>query len=440
MVLLIKIFLGKGGVLMKQVIALLFLRIFLCSCGEAGEDKPKATPQFSENEKALDGDTKEDTGNNEKEEPVIVVDETGKEHILKLGHMDMKDAGHEFPFMLYPTNYSEVVNNHYYFLRADGKRNYTVYRDKGEKVGKFSLKEGIVKYFTYYNNKFYALVAESYYEYGQTKLMEIDLKNQNMVEVNYLTQKGKKKKDSDPLMLYKGAYFYYDQKDNVGVYDLEGSRSAIQNICSDEMLKGPCIDDKIYYEKISGKTMKIFSYDLKSHKREKVLEFEGKHKKDVEEGDYLFRLEFDSDYIYCNGYLIPRRGGKIVRISYGDRKKIRIPDYLSEYYPLASYFIYNNKFIFYIDVEKRIHRMDKATLEDIIISDPDKNKIYAMDIRCTDTGLYVQNYKATVSMDDDESNDDNDFYESDSEMKTSCDLYYMDLNGEHIEKIWKGDE
>ncbi len=71
--------------------------------------------------------------------------------------------------------------------------------------------------------------------------------------------------------------------------------------------------------------MKIYSYDLKSHKREKILEFDGKHQKDVEEGDYLFRLEFDSDYIYCNGYLIPKKGGKIVRISYGDRKKIRIP-------------------------------------------------------------------------------------------------------------------
>ncbi len=424
---------------MKKIIVLLFLCILLCSCGETREDKSKATLKCSENEKVLEGDTKEDTINNEKEEPVIVEDETGKEHILKLGHMDMKDAGHEFPVMLYPTNYSEVVNNHYYFLRADGKRNYTVYRDKGEKVGKFSLKKGIVKYFTYYNNKFYALVAKSYYENGRTNLIEIDLKNQNIVEENYLAQKNKKKKGLEPLMLYRGAYFYYDEKWNVGVYDLEGSHSAIQNLCSDEMLKGPCIDDKIYYLKVSDKTMKIYSYDLKSHKREKVLEFDGKHQKDVEEGDYLFRLEFDSDYIYCNGYLIPRKGGKIVRISYGDRKKIRIPDYLTEYCPLASYFTYNNKFIFYIDVDKRIHRMDKATLEDVIISDPDKNKIYAMDIRCTDTGLYVQNYKDTVSMDDDAS-DDNEFYETDSEIKTSCDLYYMDLNGKHVEKIWDGKE
>jgi len=355
----------------------------------------------------------------------------------------MKYVGREFPEMEYPTNYSQVVNNHYYFLRADGKRNYTVYRDKRKKVGKFSLKKGIVVYFTYYRNKFYAVAAKNYFLDGGTKLMEIDLKNHAIREVN-LAQKSKSKKGFYPLMLYRGAYFYHNKryKNTIAVYDLEGSRAAIRNLCSNEMVKGPCIDDKIYYVKISNRIMKIYSYDLRSHQRKKILEFEGAYKKEVKEGNYLFSLEFDNDYIYCNGYLIPRKGGKIVRVSYGDEKNKRIPEcYLDDYSPLASSFVYNEKYIFYIDNEERIHRMDKVTLKDVIISDPNKNEIYAMDIRCTDNGLYVQDYWDEVSMDygmyqDDVGDYDEDDY-GDTEVGASCDLYYMDLNGEHIERIWK---
>ncbi len=426
---------------MKQVITLLFLCIILCSCDEPPKGaKPKAIPKYSEKMEICVEDTSESLIKKGKGKPVIVVDETGKEHILKLDHMDMKYVGREFPEMIFPTNYSQVVNNHYYFLRADGKRNYTVYRDKREKVGKFSLKKGIVVDFTYYGNKFYAVVAKNYFLDGGTKLMEIDLKSHIIREVN-LAQESKSKKGFHPLMLYRGAYFYHNKryKNTIAVYDLEGSRAAIRNLCSNEMVKGPCIDDKIYYVKVSKRIMKIYSYDLRSHQRKKILEFEGAYKKEVKEGDYLFSLEFDSDYIYCNGYLIPRKGGKIVRVSYGDGKNERIPEFfLDDYSPMASSFVYNKKYIFYIDNEERIHRMNKVTLNDVIISDPEKNEICAMDIRCTDTGLYVQDYKDKVSMDDEMYEDDHDYLDYDTEVETSCDLYYMDLNGEHIERIWKG--
>ncbi len=54
-----------------------------------------------------------------------------------------------YPFMDYPINYAQVVNNHYYFLWADGKGNYTIYRDKGKVEGRFLLKEGIVEAFDF---------------------------------------------------------------------------------------------------------------------------------------------------------------------------------------------------------------------------------------------------------------------------------------------------
>lgn len=112
----------------------------------------------------------------EKFTPGIVVDETGKKHKLELGNVNVEKVEMIFPLMMFPTNYSQVADNHYYFLRADGRLNYTIYRDKGEVVGEFSLKEGIVYAFGFYRNRFYAEIAKSNTNDIGKKLVEIDLK------------------------------------------------------------------------------------------------------------------------------------------------------------------------------------------------------------------------------------------------------------------------
>lgn len=78
--------------------------------------------------------------------PGIVIDETGKRRKLKLGNVNLKNVEMSFPFMDYPTNYAQVVNNHYYFLRADGKGNYTIYRDKVKRGALYQFKKQTINY------------------------------------------------------------------------------------------------------------------------------------------------------------------------------------------------------------------------------------------------------------------------------------------------------
>lgn len=370
-----------------------------------------------------------------KNKPIIVTDMTGQTRELKMENVDVKKKDTPFPPMLFPANYSQVINNHYYFLRADGKRNYTIYRDNAEEVGKFSLKKGIVEDFILYRDKFYAVVAKNYAAHRYKKLVEIDLERRSVVDVCYVDLKKGVRKDIEAGMMYKGAYYYYHSKNfEIGAYDLSKRKIITPSFAkapsfSDALAYGSYWDDKVYYGVVLGKKIVIYSFDLKSCAEKEVLQFEYTDNPKIEGIKYIYSLDIDTEYIYCLNYLIPRNGGEI----------IELPRF--EIDTVAESFTFNTKYIFYIDKEQGIHRFDKKTLKDVIISNPDTNNIWAMNIWCTEDGLYIQNYLSYISMDYifDEA-DHCDFFGRDTEYPVSCDIYYMDVNGKNIKRIWEGRE
>ena len=97
----------------------------------------------------------------EKKTVRIVTDPTGKKRKLKMGKVNVKDEGIKFCAASLPSEYAQVYDGHYYYLRADGS-NYTIYRDKGHRVGQFSLKGECVAGFAKYGDGFYALTEKEY--------------------------------------------------------------------------------------------------------------------------------------------------------------------------------------------------------------------------------------------------------------------------------------
>lgn len=59
-----------------------------------------------------------------------------------------------------------------------------------------------------------------------------------------------------------------------------------------------------------------------------------------------------------------------------------------------------------------------------------------MDVMCAKDGLYVQQYVYDLSLDGDGEVD----FEQERDNSKSCNLYYMDFNGENVKQIWKGSE
>lgn len=448
---------------MKKIIIILLLCTTLCSCGTQADnvtdvtEKPKnasASPSVVSGSAVVSESSVPTTRGvrrkrrrvtpspvptlrpipPEKIKPGVVIDETGKERKLQLGDVNVKNTMETPPFMLFPTNYAQVNNNHYYFLRADGNRNYTIYRDKGKVVGKFSLKKGIVESFIAYKNKFYAEITKNYDQYYGDEIVEIDLKRNRTIRI-CKRRKGEKSYTSI-YGIYQGN-LYWECNNEVGTFDIKKRKLISDPMASKYGCREEIIDGKGYGYKIkSGKKIQIYSFDLKSSKRKKVIEFECANKLSDDDLHYMdWGLKIDEDYIYCLDYLIPRRGGRIIKLP--ERIISETFMYYLDPNPSTSIFTYNKKYIFYLDGRVRIHRIDKKTGEDVIIST--SRKVYVMDMQCTEDGLYVQEFDDYLSydklLDDPEIND---YYGNEAEESASCSLYYMDCNGENVKKIWKG--
>lgn len=435
---------------MKRFIAIMILCMLLCSCDTPTQDVPERTQQFgsasnsaaavsegpvvTESSSATESPTitgspvpTKSAGNQTKEKSVFVLDESGQRRELKLGDVDVGDRGVDFIFSDVTSLYSQTENGHYYYMRSNGEGDYQIYKDNGKKVAFFSIKKGFVDSFVVYKNKFYAIIKESHFRSKDTfkgaGMYCYNPRKKKMVKIseNYSDLRDLFKKNY-PLFIYRDAYYIYNEKRRkILKYDLKkGILTEVQSLkhSPKSCYNWICVDNKIYYAAEDGAEKVICSLDLKNGEELEVFRYEGGNS--AEEFD--IELDIDEEFIYCEDYLIPRKGGKMVEALKGAWDMERTPPYAR-----------NKKYIFYIEHNTRhaIHRLNKSTLEDIVIND-----IRAMDVMCAKDGLYVQQYVYELSLDEDGEVD----FEQERDNSKSCNLYYMDFNGENVKQIWKGSE
>lgn len=85
-------------------------------------------------------------------------------------------------------------------------------------------------------------------------------------------------------------------------------------------------------------------------------------------------------------------------------------------------FAFNNKYYFYIDNKYRLHRQDRKTGKDKIISEIKVSKL-----DCTQKGLYVQKYDKWF--------EDDGFEDANADYAPA--LYFMNFKGGNVKKIAK---
>lgn len=414
-----------------------------------------------------------------------VIDPTGKKRKLKIGRINTKKEGIKFCSASPLSDYAQVYGGHYYYLRSDGS-NYTIYRDKGKKVGQFSLNNeyGYIVGFTKYGADFYA-ITEKQYIYKTKKDWEaveypkigykdtvviIDLKKNKVVPLQ----------DDKTSMLgdynfYENSLIYYNEETDTFVgRNIRDKNSEIPipiPATTAECRVQPSfslqlIDGKWYFGTMGlyNDVITLWSLDLTSWKREKLFCYKpGEEYNAFESEDYFMKM--DNDYIYSINYIIPLAGGRMIKLP----GKIWRETICS-----------NKKYIYYIDEKFRIHRITKKTMNHTIFSG-----IKAVDVQCTENSVYATGYHKKYYGDYDEyfdvyfskDNDDEEDPESDDvdiyteeadandedeyfdkedlidysrkkakkklkvnnkENPDSFDLYCMDLDGNHRKRLWKG--
>lgn len=416
---------------MKKILYMFFvcLCVLLCSCDS--ERKESRENEQKEQEKEEKNNQKEQ----EKEEGKYteVVDVTGKSRQLKLGEVDVEDVGCEFSSLFFASDYSQVLDGHYYYLRTDGEGNYTVYRDKGNKVVSFAVgTDCYVENFVKYGERFYAFVREGYSDLVNT-LVSIDAATGEVAEIKNMTE-DTADNGLCGAVIYRDFLYYEDYSDYYEEYDFwenpyytkpEVGRGRLARISLNEGLKElsfplssriesmkedpllTFIDGKVYYGEQQNREVVLFSYDLENSVEKEIFRYETS-------STWEINIKIDKDYIYSQyRYMIPREGGNMVPMSEGIFSWVLSPD---------------GKYMFYLDKKDRIHRINRKKHKDVVIC----NDIPAIDgIDCTEDGIYVAEYnKAEDEYEEKE-------YWDDWGDPRSNNLYYMDFDGKNRKRIWK---
>ena len=392
----------------------------------------------------------EKTEKEAKAKTVTVTDETGKKCTLKLDRskIDFGDVG-VIPSRCVVGNvvWNQVYKNDFYYacywetkdVLGEGYNDtYTIYKNHGELVGTFTLSKQKFGtsfyqrslYLCVYNNRFYFIaddinVVEGGREINK-KMGYINLNEKEPVTMYNF---------SFPLDNFKGEHFYalnmfdeymeyiffqdrifYEGKDRdftdslVSISMNQKTRKEV--ITKAETLQSDSnwflMDGKIYFAKKKGKTVSLYSYDLQTNTKTKIL----KYNCNKELKGYAL-VEIDEQYIYSQDFIIPLKGGKMVRKDLQD-------------YP----FVHNDKYIFYIDSKYKLHRVDKDNLQrDKIIS---KKKFWG--VYCTNNELYLKKYYK--DLEDYLKEEDSDSFPKSFRVG----IYVMDFDGKEIASNFYGGE
>ena len=369
-----------------------------------------------------------------KEKVRLITDITGKKQKLKMDYIVEKDEKVRLTFMNYATEYSQIWDNHYYYMRKEGKRNYTLYRDFGEKEGSFEIeKTDAIDRCAKYGSKFYVLLRRDAYDRGSGsiydvyKLVAIDFSDGSKEIICQF--EGDDDRSIGNLIFYHDIIYRVDKSYHsvngkeekiIDMWNMQGQKLGISSFprsAENEYLTiEDCVDGKVYYtvENDGGKKLSFFCRDLETGSDEKIFCYNHKGKItklwnvffERNQDDIFFSENYSNywgDGIYRVIYMIPASGKQMKNIL-GNH---------AEVYSL------HHKYIFYTDMKHRIHRWDRKTQEDKIIS-----SVKAMGLDCTREGLFVREYNEWIA---------------DSERDVADDisnvLYYMDLDGKHVKKI-----
>lgn len=359
-------------------------------------------------------------------------DRTGEKlsDILQNVDFSKQGAGTIWHNMASFSNGNVQTDGHFYYITCDNKDDiddeyldeenvtYTVYRDQGEKVKTFTTK-GDLKSCILYQNRFYLdktsfdqLTLDRTYQFQR---LEEDGNCTDLTKYTYNI--------NDILSVGEGHSFiiYEDKVYRCEIIDGSTRLVRVKEDGSDEILTQQIIglegfsstdymvvDGKMYYAVSKrGKTL-LYYIDLSTGEQVKFYSYE----KESSKGNSLPTLSMDSDFIYC--------GKDRISIQTGEVKHYSLNDY--------GTFVSTKQYIFYVDKKHQLHRVDKKTDRDKMITTTKITQVNA-----TEEGLFVEKYDKEL-----EKKIDADLEEDRECMWYNyypANQYYMDFDGKNMKKI-----
>lgn len=316
--------------------------------------------------------------------------------------------------------YAQVYKDNYYFLRCKGNNHYTIYRNKGQKVGTFLLEEetellGFVKSGEYFFAK-YQREGENRVNLAKINLQENSLE-ESIYSVFYASF------DELPT-----DYFFYDciysVKENV-MNDKTEYEITCRNL--DEAIVDEysvtlnnekhnpyqivkMTKEEILFEEIERDKRTFYVYNLAKKKCKRVTQLKFPNDKSINNNGAQYK--FEQDILVAK---VPLEAKDILfrlyRISYKDTGIELLSDEIRDFCCCGEYMCY-------IDKDYKVHTYDRQTEKDIVLD----SKLKAMSLYCTSAGMWLREYDELCAED------------SEGISKSHADpLYYMNYVGDKVE-------
>ncbi len=353
-----------------------------------------------------------------KTKPRLIIDNLGKKRKLNIGNVDTDNR--ETPLELYSSasDYRQVVEDHYYYLRKGHDGYYTLYQDKGREQGSFKVDEGYsFAGCALYGDQFYVVLDndidgnEHYICDGIRevigKLAVADFTEKKLNIIGNIPQ-------NPNMSFYKDKIFFFtfasgDSDPAVLIMDMKGT---VQKVISNpekkagdkDILVYEVMDGKIYYKRIrKGKETWFCRLDLETGEDEEVFRYKpgsGRASKGLDEVHMYIEkegLEFIEEY---------ETGEMMYSIPWGKNRMQKRPEK-----KVSSYLSENDQYILYLDEDYELYKCDRRTKKEALIRKLSfiKDESY---FTCTGQGVYIQ--------------------ETIGEHR----LFYQDLSGKKTETIW----
>lgn len=383
---------------MKRIFAIIFIFIALCaivSCAsEENTTEPSASPQPTSKSTtaAVSGQAvteKEDPHTDQTYIKSTFIDLNGKKQVLDLGWVDMKKKAVELQGGELATEYGQVQNGHYYYLRGDqGGEHLVLYRDKGEKVFAVKCKntEELIRGAVLYQEELYLLCLD------RKLLYEDDVYKYSIKCANLTTGAV----DVIPIGDYPDRLWIDEKYIYVYDSDAEYSWSCFDKRTGSRLIEHSfdfkdddlslldirqmdieVVDEKVYYMKRASYTSNsylLIQVNLKNNKKKEIFEYKPILKDDpvVELADINEKGVFVRE---LKGIESKNQGVWLYQIPFNNGKMSKSKS-ANKWYS----FYYKNHFV-YMDKKNRMHHVNLKNNKDTVIVNQFKRRVHSLCVR-----------------------------------------------------------
>lgn len=317
------------------------------------------------------------------------------------------------------SEYAQIYENNYYFLRYKGNNSYTIYMNKGQKAGTFLLEEGTELLGFVKSGEYFFI---KYQRDGEhiVNLAKINLKKNSLEPIYSLSYLTFHELPTD--------YFFndsiYSVKENVmndraeyGIIcrNLNGIVVNEYNVTFSNKTHNPyqiikMTKEEILFEKIEMSKRAFYVYNMEKKKCKRVTQLAFPDDKEINnnEGQY----SFEQDILVA---MLPMKSKdslfRLYSMNYNDEKVELLTDEIRE-------FCCYGRYICYIDKNYAVHKYDRKKELDTILD----SKLKVISLNCTNAGVWMREYDKLCA------EESEDIFKSHSDP-----LYYMNYEGSKME-------